>query len=153
MVCSRPSKKTVKSTKTSSLTFSSTRSAVKLVLTSTLMRKSYVFRVELSLIRASDSDDNNARRTVRLLYVVVSLLLQNAWRYLHYEYAATAHQDRHRLWWWPYKEFVNIVRRVVGSAQRTARAAPRTGHPTTGSTGNHNPRTPLREWLRCRVGG
>jgi len=27
--------------------------------------------------------------TVRLLYVVVSLLLQNAWRYLHYEYVAT----------------------------------------------------------------
>jgi len=27
--------------------------------------------------------------TVRLLYVVVSLLLQNVWRYLHYEYVAT----------------------------------------------------------------
>ncbi len=31
---------------------------------------------------------------VRLLYVVVSLLLQNAWRYLHWEYIATPrHND------------------------------------------------------------
>jgi len=31
--------------------------------------------------------------TVRLLYVVVSLLLQNAWRYLHYEYVATPRRE------------------------------------------------------------
>ena len=43
--------------------------------------------------------------TVRLLYVVVSLLLQNAWRYLHYEYVATPALAGRRLWWWPYKEF------------------------------------------------
>jgi len=45
--------------------------------------------------------------TVRLLYVVVSLLLQNVWRYLHYEYVATPAEAGRRLWWWPYKEFVN----------------------------------------------
>jgi len=33
--------------------------------------------------------NGNTRSTVRLLYVVVSLLLQNVWRYLHYEYVAT----------------------------------------------------------------
>jgi len=43
--------------------------------------------------------------TVRLLYVVVSLLLQNVWRYLHYEYVATPRRGGRRLWWWPYKEF------------------------------------------------
>jgi len=41
--------------------------------------------------------------TVRLLYVVVSLLLQNVWRYLHYEYVATPRRGGRRLWWWPYK--------------------------------------------------
>jgi len=37
--------------------------------------------------------------TVRLLYVVVSLLLQNVWRYLHYEYVATPRRGGRRLWW------------------------------------------------------
>jgi len=36
--------------------------------------------------------------TVRLLYVVVSLLLQNVWRYLHYEYVATPRRGGRRLW-------------------------------------------------------
>jgi len=34
--------------------------------------------------------------TVRLLYVVVSLLLQNVWRYLHYEYVATPRRGGRR---------------------------------------------------------
>jgi len=32
-----------------------------------------------------------------------SLLLQNVWRYLHYEYVATPRRGGRRLWWWPYK--------------------------------------------------
>jgi len=54
--------------------------------------------------------------TVRLLYVVVSLLLQNVWRYLHYEYVATPRRGGRRLWWWPYKEFVNMIRRAAWTA-------------------------------------
>ena len=62
--------------------------------------------------------------TVRLLYVVVSLLLQNAWRYLHYEYVATPRRGGRRLWWWPYKEFVNMVRRAAWTALAVRRAVP-----------------------------
>jgi len=46
--------------------------------------------------------------------VVVSLLLQNVWRYLHYEYVATPRRGGRRLWWWLHKEFVNMIRRVAG---------------------------------------
>jgi IS4 transposase len=62
--------------------------------------------------------------TVRLLYVVVSLLLQNTWRYLHHEYVATPRRGGRRLWWWPYKEFINMVLRTAWTARRTARAVP-----------------------------
>jgi len=62
--------------------------------------------------------------TVRLLYVVVSLLLQNVWRYLHYEYVATPHRGGRRLWWWPYKEFVNMIRRAAWTALAVRRAVP-----------------------------
>ncbi len=36
---------------------------------------------------------------VRLLYVVGSLLLQNTWRYLDYEYVAVPRRGGRRLWW------------------------------------------------------
>ncbi len=62
--------------------------------------------------------------TVRLLYVVVSLLLQNVWRYLHYEYLATPAIGGCRLWWWPYKEFVNMVRRAAWTALAVRRGVP-----------------------------
>jgi len=61
--------------------------------------------------------------TVRLLYVVVSLLLQNVWRYLHYVYG-DARRGGRRLWWWPYKEFVNMIRRAAWTA-RGASGRPR----------------------------
>jgi len=62
--------------------------------------------------------------TVRLLYVVVSLLLQNVWRYLHYEYVATPRRGGRRLWWWPYKEFVNMIRRAAWTTLAVRRAVP-----------------------------
>ncbi len=62
--------------------------------------------------------------TVRLLYVVVSLLLQNVWRYLHYEYVATPCRGGRRLWWWPYKEFVNMIQRAAWTALAVRRAVP-----------------------------
>jgi len=62
--------------------------------------------------------------TVRLLYVVVSLLLQNVWRYLHYEYVATPRRGGRRLWWWPYKEFVNMIRQAAWTALAVRRAVP-----------------------------
>jgi len=80
--------------------------------------------------------------TVRLLYVVVSLLLQNVWRYLHYEYVATPRRGGRRLWWWPYKEFVNMIRRAAWTASRCVGPSPRIGHLTTDSTANHRPSKP-----------
>ncbi|MDB2272606.1 ISH3 family transposase [Halorubrum ezzemoulense] len=62
--------------------------------------------------------------TVRLLYVVVSLLLQNVWWYLHYEYVATPRRGGRRLWWWPYKEFVNMIRRAAWTALAVRQAVP-----------------------------
>ncbi|WP_048077779.1 ISH3 family transposase [Halorubrum sp. AJ67] len=62
--------------------------------------------------------------TIRLLYVVVSLLLQNVWRYLHYEYVATPRRGGRRLWWWPYKEFINMIRRAAWTALAVRRAVP-----------------------------
>jgi len=53
--------------------------------------------------------------------VVVSLLLQNVWRYLHYEYVATPRRGGRRLWWWPYKEFVNMIRRAAWSVILSSR--------------------------------
>jgi len=62
--------------------------------------------------------------TIRYLCVVVSLLLQNAWRYLHWEYVATPRRGGRRLWWWPFKEFVNMVRRAAWTALAVRRAIP-----------------------------
>jgi len=56
--------------------------------------------------------------------VVVSLLLQNVWRYLHYEYVATPRRGGRRLWWWPYKEFVNMIRRAAWTAFAVRRVVP-----------------------------
>jgi hypothetical protein len=61
---------------------------------------------------------------VRLLYVVVSLLLQNVWRYLHWEYVATPRRGGRRLWEWSYKEFTNMMRRAAWTALATRRAVP-----------------------------
>jgi len=56
--------------------------------------------------------------------VVVSLLLQNVWRYLHYE-CGDARRGGRRLWWWPYKEFVNMIRRACVDGPRGASGRPR----------------------------
>ncbi|MFC4440446.1 MULTISPECIES: ISH3 family transposase [Natrialbaceae] len=61
---------------------------------------------------------------VRLLYVVVSLLLQNVWRYLRWEYVATPRRGGRRLWSWSFKEFIKMVCRVAWTARRTTRAVP-----------------------------
>jgi len=74
--------------------------------------------------------------------VVVSLLLQNVWRYLHYEYVATPRRGGRRLWWWPYKEFVNMIRRAAWTALAVRRAVPANRHLTTDSTANHRPSKP-----------
>ena len=61
---------------------------------------------------------------VRLLYVVVSLLLQNVWRYLHWEYVATPRRGGRRLWQWSFKEFIYMIRRAAWTALAVRRAVP-----------------------------
>ena len=61
---------------------------------------------------------------VRLLYVVVSLLLQNVWRYLHWEYVATPRRGRRRLWKWSFEEFINMLCRAAWTALAVRRAVP-----------------------------
>ena len=50
---------------------------------------------------------------VRLLFVVISLLLQNAWRYIHWEFVSEPSRGGRQLWWWPFTEFIDMVTRAV----------------------------------------
>ena len=50
---------------------------------------------------------------VRLLFVVISLLLQNAWRYLHWEFVSEPRRGGRQLWWWPFTEFIDMVTRAA----------------------------------------
>lgn len=61
---------------------------------------------------------------IRLLYVVVSLLLQNVWRYLHWEYVATPRRGRRRLWPWSFIEFIKMLCRAAWTALEVRRVVP-----------------------------
>jgi len=61
---------------------------------------------------------------VRFLYVLLSFLLQNAWRYLHWEYVTSPRRGARRLWSWSFKEFLRMVRRAAETALRMRRAVP-----------------------------
>jgi hypothetical protein len=60
----------------------------------------------------------------RLLFVVVSLLLQNVWRYLHWKYVATPRRGGRRLWRWPFEEFIRMVARAAWNALSVRREVP-----------------------------
>jgi hypothetical protein len=70
---------------------------------------------------ASTTTQNPA---IRLIFVVVSLLLQNSWRYLHWEFVATPRRGGRRLWRWPFDEFVDMVTRAVWKAIDVRRSVP-----------------------------
>ncbi|EMA06142.1 ISH3 family transposase [Haloarcula marismortui] len=74
---------------------------------------------ESSLISTTVTD-----QTRRLLFVVISLLVQNVWRYLHWEYAATPRRGGRRLWWWPFKKFIRMVTRAAWNALSVRRSIP-----------------------------
>ena len=61
---------------------------------------------------------------LRLLLFVVSLLLQNVWRYLHWRYVAAPHRGGRRLWDWSFWEFCEMVLRAVWTALSVRRAVP-----------------------------
>ena len=74
---------------------------------------------ESSLISTTVTD-----QTRRLLFVVISLLVQNVWRYLHWEYVATPRRGGRRLWWWPFEEFIRMVTRAAWNALSVRRKIP-----------------------------
>jgi len=74
---------------------------------------------ESSLISTTATDQ--ARR---LLFVVISLLAQNVWRYLHWEYVATPRRGGRRLWRWPFEEFIRMVTRAAWNALSVRRSVP-----------------------------
>jgi len=74
---------------------------------------------ESSLISTTATD-----QTRRLLFVVISLLLQNVWRYLHWEYVATPRRGGRRLWWWPFEEFIRMITRAAWNALSVRRSIP-----------------------------
>jgi IS4 transposase len=66
---------------------------------------------ESSLISTTTQDS-----TRRLLFVVISLLMQNVWRYLHWKCVATPASARRRLWWCPFEEFIRMITRTAWNA-------------------------------------
>ena len=74
---------------------------------------------ESSLISTTATD-----QTRRLLFVVISLLLQNVWRYLHWEYVATPRRGGCRLWWWTFEEFSRMITRAAWNALSVRRSIP-----------------------------
>jgi IS4 transposase len=60
----------------------------------------------------------------RMLFVVLSLLFQNVWRYLHWECVATPRRGGRRLWKWSFEEFVDMVTRAAWTALTVRRAVP-----------------------------
>jgi len=114
------------------------------------------FGIEASyrLSEQSIATTSTQNPVVRLLYVVVSLLLQNVWRYLHWEYVATPPPRRAS----PLAVVVQGVHQhdptgSVDGPSRCVGPSPQTGHRTTGLAGNHQPDSLQREARRCRVGG
>jgi IS4 transposase len=60
----------------------------------------------------------------RLLFVVISLVMQNAWRYIHWEYVATPRRGGRRLWEWSFEEFIDMVTRAAWTALAVRRRIP-----------------------------
>ena len=59
-----------------------------------------------------------------LMSLSISLLIQNVWRYLHWEYVATPRRGGRRLWQWPFEEFVDMLTRAAWTALAVRRAVP-----------------------------
>ena len=84
------------------------------------------FGIESSyrLSERSIANTTTQNPAVRFLYVLLSFLLQNAWRYLHWEYVASRASARRRLWSWSFDEFLGLVRRAAETALVVRRAVP-----------------------------
>ena len=61
---------------------------------------------------------------LRLLLFVVSLVLQNSWRYLHWKYVAAPRCGGRHLWEWSFIEFCEMVLRAAWTALGIRRSVP-----------------------------
>ena len=61
---------------------------------------------------------------LRLVMFVVSLLLQNSWRYLHWRYVAAPRRGGRRLWQWSFTEFCEMTLRAAWTALGVRRSVP-----------------------------
>ena len=61
---------------------------------------------------------------LRLLLFVVSLVLQNSWRYLHWKYVAVPRRGGRHLWEWSFIEFCEMVLRAAWTALGIRRSVP-----------------------------
>ncbi|TKX40249.1 MULTISPECIES: ISH3 family transposase [unclassified Halorubrum] len=61
---------------------------------------------------------------LRLVMFVVSLLLQNSWRYLHWRYVAAPPAAGRRLWQWSFTEFCEMTLRAAWTALGVRRTVP-----------------------------
>ena len=71
----------------------------------------------------------------RFLYVLISFLLQNSWRYLPWEYVMLPRRGARHPWSWQFGELLCLVRRAAKTALAVRRAVP-ANHRTTVSSGN-----------------
>ena len=55
---------------------------------------------------------------------VVSLVLQNSWRYLHWRYVAAPTSAGRRLWQWSFTGFCEMVLRAAWTALGARRSVP-----------------------------
>ena len=82
-------------------------------------------RYTLAVRRLQDGDTASSVLAEFLgLFVVISLLFQNVWRYLHWEYVATPRRGGRRLWQWSFEEFIDRVTQAAWSALAVRRAVP-----------------------------
>ena len=61
---------------------------------------------------------------LRLMMFVVSLLLQNSWRYLHWKYVAAPRRGGRRLLQWSFTEFCEMTLRAAWTALGVRRSVP-----------------------------
>jgi hypothetical protein len=87
-------------------------------------RKRFGIESSYRLCEQTTASTTTQDPATRLLFVVVSLLLQNVWRYVHWEYVATPRRGGRRLWWWPFEEFIEMVTRAAWTALAVRRAVP-----------------------------
>ncbi|MFB6197638.1 MAG: ISH3 family transposase, partial [Halobacteriaceae archaeon] len=84
------------------------------------------FGIEASYRLSEQSIATTSTRSpvIRLLFVVVSLALQNAWRYLCWEFVSVPRQGARQLLDWPFGEFLAMLTRAVWTVLRVRRSVP-----------------------------